>query len=337
MNVKLLLDGIVRQTTVLMAQLSTAAGVRAPLSHVADQVFLSLTREIEAQGVGRKVVADMFGMALRAYQKKVQRLASSSSVRDRSLWEAVLEFVSEHKSVDRERVLERFKHDGARETIAVLTDLVSSGLIYAAGRGSHSVYGVTSAAERQRLLVTADAHAIEDMIWGMAYRHPGVDARELRQQIQCDDEQWQQALDALVTDGRATLESTGDGTWLSASSFVIRPGAARGWESAVLDHFQAITTAIGAKLARGPRAADESESLGGSTLRFQIEPGHPYEAEVLGLLGRVRRELDEFWQKVSDYNDQHPIDPRRRVDVCFYYGQSVSETDLEGESQVAGD
>ena len=50
MNLKLLIDGIVRQTTVLIAQLSTASGVRAPLAHVADQVFLSLAREIEAQG-----------------------------------------------------------------------------------------------------------------------------------------------------------------------------------------------------------------------------------------------------------------------------------------------
>ena len=66
MNVKLLVDAIMRQTTVLVAQLSTAAGVRAPLAHVADQVFLSLAREIEAQGVGKKVVADMFGMALRS-------------------------------------------------------------------------------------------------------------------------------------------------------------------------------------------------------------------------------------------------------------------------------
>ena len=62
MSVKILIDGVVQQTTVLIAQLSTAAGIRAPLAHVADQIFVSLANEIEAQGVGRKVVADMFGM-----------------------------------------------------------------------------------------------------------------------------------------------------------------------------------------------------------------------------------------------------------------------------------
>jgi hypothetical protein len=52
-DLKLLIDGIVRQTTILIAQLSTSAGARAPLSHVADQVFVELAQEIEAQGVRR--------------------------------------------------------------------------------------------------------------------------------------------------------------------------------------------------------------------------------------------------------------------------------------------
>ena len=39
MNVQLLIDSIVRQTTVLVAQLATAGGVRAPLASVANQVF----------------------------------------------------------------------------------------------------------------------------------------------------------------------------------------------------------------------------------------------------------------------------------------------------------
>ena len=64
MDAGTLIDSIVRQTTVLIAQISTSAGIRAPLAHVADQVFLDLAREIERQGVRQKVVADMFGVAL---------------------------------------------------------------------------------------------------------------------------------------------------------------------------------------------------------------------------------------------------------------------------------
>ena len=57
------MDDIVRQITVLIAQLATAAGTRAPLARIADQVFVDLANELEAQGVRRKVAADMFTLA----------------------------------------------------------------------------------------------------------------------------------------------------------------------------------------------------------------------------------------------------------------------------------
>src|SRR5215208_5186345 len=95
MNSRLLIDAIVQQTTILLARVSTAAGIRAPLAHVADEVFVTLAREIEAQGVGRKVAADMFGLALRTYQKKVRRLTESETERTETLWAAVLDFVAQ--------------------------------------------------------------------------------------------------------------------------------------------------------------------------------------------------------------------------------------------------
>lgn len=59
-----LIDAIMRQTTLLIAQLATSTGIRAPLANLADQVFLELSREIEQQGVTRKVAADMLLFAL---------------------------------------------------------------------------------------------------------------------------------------------------------------------------------------------------------------------------------------------------------------------------------
>jgi hypothetical protein len=148
LNLRLLIDGVVRQTTVLIAQLSTASGVRAPLAHVADQVFVELAREIEAQGVRRQVVADMFGMALRSYQKKMRRLTESASVSERTLWQAVLDLV-EREQPTRRRVLERFERDGEREVAAVLKDLVRSGLVSVTGTGNQALYAVTSQALRE--------------------------------------------------------------------------------------------------------------------------------------------------------------------------------------------
>src|SRR5690349_4695749 len=125
MNPQLLIDAIVRQTTVLIAQLSTTAGVRAPLAKMADQVFLDLAREIEAQGVGRKVVADMFGLALRSYQRKIQRITESASEPNRTLWQSLLDTLRDG-SKTRFALVERFGRDGEREVGAVLNDLVSN-------------------------------------------------------------------------------------------------------------------------------------------------------------------------------------------------------------------
>jgi hypothetical protein len=49
------------------------------VAHLANQVFVQLARELESQGVSRKVSADMFGMALRAYVRKLRRLSEAES------------------------------------------------------------------------------------------------------------------------------------------------------------------------------------------------------------------------------------------------------------------
>src|SRR6185369_747867 len=70
---------MVRQTTVLIAQMATTAGARAPLAHTANSVFLDLARELKQQGLGSKVISDMFGLTLRAYDAKVARLTESGN------------------------------------------------------------------------------------------------------------------------------------------------------------------------------------------------------------------------------------------------------------------
>lgn len=88
--------------------LATSGGARAPLAHIANQVFNDLATELERQGLSRKVTADMFGISLRSYQRKLARLRESSSDRGRSMWEAVLEFLVSRGITTRVEVLERF-------------------------------------------------------------------------------------------------------------------------------------------------------------------------------------------------------------------------------------
>src|SRR5690606_9335864 len=129
MTVEFLIQAIVHQTTILIAQLATLGGGRAPLAQVANQVFLDLVRELERQGVSRKVSADMFGLGLRTYRRKIQRLSESSTDRGRSLWEVVLEYVKSREKTTRGELLIRFSLDDEAQVRAVLHDLCESQLV----------------------------------------------------------------------------------------------------------------------------------------------------------------------------------------------------------------
>lgn len=318
MDSRLLIDSIVRQTTVLIAQLSTAAGVRAPLSHIADQIFLQLSQEIEAHGVGRKVAADMFGLALRTYQRKVQRLTENSQLRDRTLWEAVLEFL-EQGPTTRDRLRERFRYDGEEDLGAVLNDLVSNGLLYGTGRGDGAVFGLASNQDRQTMEEHQHLEALGSMLWQHVFARGAVQRDELVQEFPAQKSLLDAAVDWLLRDGRLSVTDTGA---LVASNFLLPVGSTRGWEAAVFDHFSAVAQAIAAKVQARARSASD-DVTGGATLTFTIHPEHPEHDAVLSLLARLRRELDELWQRVSQHNQTHPIPWERAQQVRFYFGQHV--------------
>src|SRR5690348_10170172 len=131
---------MVRQTTVLIAQLATTAGARAPLAHTANRVFLDLVSELKQQGLNSKIISDMFGLTLRAYHAKVARLSESGTERGRSLWEALLAFVQERGAVSRLDILARFSGDEEMVVRGVLRDLVETGLLFRSGRGDWTTF-----------------------------------------------------------------------------------------------------------------------------------------------------------------------------------------------------
>jgi hypothetical protein len=323
-NLKLLIDGIVRQTTVLIAQLSTASGVRAPLSHIADQVFVELAREIESQGVRRQVVADMFGMALRSYQKKMHRLTESATASQQTLWEAVLGLI-ESEQPTRARVVARFERDGAREVAAVLTDLVRSGLVFVTGTGDGAVYGVTSEAVRDRLLRQRDLESVANIAWLKVFRGEVETRDELVQSLGVTPEFAQSVLDELQKDGRVTDK---DGK-LASSNVALPIGSEQGWEAAVLDHYRTVAVAIGTKVKRGFGASKESDRIGGSTFTYTVAPGHPHEAEVYELLRRTRIHAQSLWDKLAAYNEANPPNAETSTRVSFYVGQTLEVSDEE--------
>jgi len=324
MNTKLLVDSIVRQTTVLIAQLCTAAGVRAPLAQIADQVFLGLSRELETQGVGRKVAADMFGLALRSYQKKVQRLTESETQRDKTLWEAIIDYLREQGGAPRRRIFERFQRDDESAVAAILNDLVSSGLAYSTGRGGSAVFGLTSAVDRERMADEDQSATLPAMLWLVVYREGPLAAAALAERFGLELPAVDALLGELEHDGRVQRDAqTGH---YRSGTMTIAVGDRAGWEAAVLDHFAGVAKAIAAKVRLGPQS-ELAEWIGGATLSFDVHPGHPLEREVYDLLKNVRASVNDLWSRLAAYNRAHPILDGEKIKVTFYLGQNVELPD----------
>ena len=329
MNTKLLIDAIVHQTTVLIAQLSTASGIRAPLAHVADQVFLELSREIEAQGVSRKVAADMFGLAIRTYQKKVQRLTESVAARDNTIWQAALEYLQKHGSAPRRALLQHFDRDDPMVVGSVLNDLVSSGLVYKTGLGDTTIYGITRDQDLAQTVLEQNREALAPVVWVHVYRSGGLTLAELRDLLPVEEAPLKEALGTLEVEGRVTRFGEGENAIYRSSNFVVPVDSEHGWEAAVFDHFQTMVRAIGMKVRRGQARSAHDDTVGGATLTFDVDPDHPEYDRVVGLLRQVRSEVNDPWARVEACNTKRPIPEESRIQVSFYFGQCVTLPDQE--------
>jgi len=233
MTPHLLIDAIVRQTTVLIAQLATTAGVRAPLAHVAADVFVSLVEELKDQGLGSKVIADMFGLALRTYHNRVRRYSESATDRGVSLWEAVLRFVRERDVVTRAEVLRRFHADDQATVRAVLKDLVDTGLLFRTGRADRTTF---RAAKPEEVAVVDDGQeAAAQFVRVLLHQQGPLAPREISSQLGLKLETVEQALERLKQEGQVQLVAASDAVEpaYQASECVISYGDERGWEAAL--------------------------------------------------------------------------------------------------------
>jgi DNA-binding Lrp family transcriptional regulator len=269
----------------------------------------------------------MFGLALRSYQKKVQRLAESETLRDKTLWEAIIDYIKEQGSVPRRRIFERFQRDDEHAVAAILNDLVGSGLAYSTGRGQSALFGVTSVVDQERMAGEEQRTMLPAVVWLIIYREGPLDESALAARLGIDAAPLANILTELEREGRVQRDAA-SGRYRS-STVTIAVGDRAGWEAAVLDHFQAVAKAIAAKVKMGP-GSDLGPLVGGATLSFDVFPGHPLEAEVSGLLGVVRAQVNEVWHRLAAYNREHPIPDARKTKVTFYLGQNVEPPDPDG-------
>jgi len=330
MHTRLLIDAIVRQTMVAIAQLSTTDGVRSPLSHVADRVFLDLVEELERQGVGKKVIADMFGLALRSYQQKVQRLTESATDEGVSLWAAVKKFLEKKRVARKAEVLTRFCNDDGASVRGILKDLVTSGLVVQTGRGESAEYRVATDDDGAR----EPHHQIERnaaVTWVHVYQDGPITRSALLHQLPLSDDQLDAALRSLVADGRISKTGTNGESRYSAERCLIPVENEAGWEAAVMDHHRAVMTALALKVRGGAPSGTTASELGGSTFVFDLCPNHPHEAEARALLLETREKMSHLWDKVVAHNGS-----REKADddykVTFYFGQAIHHAGTEETS-----
>jgi len=320
-SVELLIHAIVRQTMVLIAQLATSQGIRAPLPHIADQVFAELVSELDRQGVSRHVSADMFGMALRTYRRKVQRLRESSTLRGRSLWESVFAFIKETGLSERSQIVAHFFKDDEEQVRAVLTDLCVSRLVMSSGAGARTIYRATTAEETWGPARSTDESVDDDLVIALMYREGPLTVQQVASMIHEEPAKTQTRLTRLVADGRIQVVGDADEPTFKAEVLLIPLGAEAGWEGAVFDHFKALVSTVLLRLSDNQRTSPK-DCVGGSTYTLEVWPGHPLEDEVLGTLQRLRGELSDMRHRVvNDGSAQER--PRHRQRVTIYLGQNV--------------
>jgi hypothetical protein len=327
MNVRLLIEALVRQMTVLLAELATSGGLRAPLANVADRVFIELARELEGHGVSRIVSADMFGMALRTYLRRIRRHDESVSDKGKSLWEAVFAFIETQGVVSRGDVLSHFAKDDDVLVRGVLQDLTDSGLLFRSGLRNAAVYRIALASEIGHARRQSDDDAVDNMIWALVRREGPVTAAALVDSTALRLADLEASLDRLAADGRVETASK---SGYRARSLVIPLGVTAGWEAAVYDHFHAVVKTIVARLRVDTDGVGTRDQTGGSTYSFEVWKGHPMQDEVKGQLARFREMTSALRQRAEAYNELHGCE--RGVErVTVYFGQS-SIDDEEGTS-----
>ena len=318
MNTTLLIEALVRQTMVLIATLATSTGNRTPLARLADQVFADLVAELKARGLGNKVIADMFGMAMRTYHYRMARLAESATERGHSLWEAVLAHVQAHGPVLRADVLRRFERDDAEVVRGVLRDLVDSRLLYRTGRGDATGYRAAGDDARQG----ADAGALEQLLLVAVHRVGPASCEALAREVALPETAVANMLARLVADGR--VQRSDDDAGYRVDALVIDYGDDEGWQAALFDHYQAMVSAMCTKLRSNRQQAGAADYVGGSTYHFDLWPGHPLEAKVLELLADTRARTRALCEDVLRVNaERAPDTVRASRRVIAYVGQTV--------------
>jgi hypothetical protein len=242
-----------------------------------------------------------------------------------------LTYVQQKGAVRRSDVQRRFRRDDEILVRGVLKDLVESGFLCQFGVGEHLSY---KAANPDDIEACDDSQsdAEAELIWVAISRYGPVSAAGLREVLPLSQERLDQVAEKLVAEKRIWKEERQGEIVYQCDSCLIPINASFGWEAAVLDHYQAMVTAICTKLRKGLTRARESEVIGGSTYSYEVWDQHALKQEALGFLQSTRQRAQDLRKRIEAYNQSHQADEASKQRVFTYVGQTVIEPDEMGDT-----
>jgi hypothetical protein len=296
-------------------------------------VFTDLVRELRAQGLGSKVIADMFGIALRTYHRRVARLSASRTEQGQSLWEAVLRHIQQHGPLLRSDVLQRFDRDDEAVLRSVLLDLIESGLVQRSGKDEATRLAAAEVGDAAESAAPRPG-MLEAMVLVALHRSGPLQLEALAKIVPASVAELEAALAKLMQSRLVTAHPRESGTLYGCETCVIGFGDEAGWEAAIFDHYQALVGALVTKLRSGTRRADLADRIGGSTFVFDLWRGHPLQGAVLDYL-KTMREHGIALRKQLEQHDAASPKPAGAAElrVIAYVGQTVVEAEVEGEGE----
>lgn len=313
---------------VMIARLSTARGIRAPLGHVANQVFLDLAGSLQSQGVRHKVIADMFGLTLGAYHGKLRRLQSESESRKRSVWENVIRFLESHKTVRRSELMHRFRFEDPLVLGSVLQDLVNSEIGFREDEGGDVIYGL-HAPDSFAPPGNLDAEALALSVWVTVHRLGPMTFASLRDHLpMLSETQIKASLETLRKEQRVQ-KCVEKGAVLYAGTDIFIDGDSDAERiGAMIDHYGAVINTL-CRSAEESLKTSERKTARGSTYHFDLNAHHVLRDEVLAFFEHVRKQGAELLERVDAENARHTPNAslNRLVFYCGYHLEELNESE----------
>lgn len=296
MSLALLVDALLRESASLIAAVATHQGARVPLSQVSERLFHGLATELSKLNVKRRVGADMFAMAPRAYVRKLRRAEESATDRGRSLWEAVYEYIVAQGGVALSSIGERFHRDDGEVLRGVLSDLRESGLVDVSGRGPAALYRAATGAEIGARF-GSDPAGIDELLWAVVYREAPVSKLDLQRLGGVSPAELDRALERLVAAGRVSVDDGGPEAVYRSSLFTPPRADTQGWEGAIFDHFHAVVKTLYTFVTN-----PEAGASAASTYTFDLWPEHPMANDVEALFTELRARASALRESIDEYN-----------------------------------